>query len=97
MKSGHAIMFPIKDRIIIHNGHIVCAYLDNVLISDEQCQLIGSLFDDDYNIGSVEFEVEIDNKDYLMYYYYQKDGLPDKDKTYIYPLTFHYGESANVL
>ena len=47
-------MFPIKDRISIQNEQIVCAYLDNVLIPDEQCQLIDSLFDDDYNIGSVD-------------------------------------------
>jgi hypothetical protein len=86
-------MFPIKDRIIIQNEHIVCAYLDNVLIADEQCQLVYWVFEDYLNLGSVEIELEIDNKQYLMYYYYHKDvPVDNNDDSYIYPLTFHYAK-----
>jgi hypothetical protein len=87
-------MFPIKDRIIINgDGDIVCAYIDNVLISDEQYRLCPSSVFDSYLKRDVEFEVEINNKGYLMYYYFDisyVDSYVD-ETTCIAPLTFHYG------
>ena len=84
-------MFPIKDRIILDNLHggIVCAYLNNVLISDEQCRLLDSTEWDGYLIRGVEIKVEIDNKNYLMYYSIDLTHVNEDIDNHILPLTFY--------
>lgn len=89
-------MFPIKDRIILDNLHggIVCAYLDNVLISDEQYRLLDSTEWDGYLIRGVEIKAELDNKNYLMYYSIDLTRVNEDIDNCILPLTFHYAQEV---